>query len=100
MVERYPDVDCFNSGFGSLIIIDTVSQSKIVGTTTPVVLPVPGGATHNVDKHSSIINGVSLPLYLKYPNTIIKPLNKPSGLFHVPIFLISSTVALREDFSS
>ena len=65
MVARYADVICFNSGFGSLIIIDTVSQSSIVGTTTPVVLPVPGGATHKVDKHSSNIKGVSLPPYLK-----------------------------------
>ena len=59
-VERYPDVACFSSGFGSLIIIETLSQSRIVGIATPNVLPVPGGAKHNADNGSSNINGTVL----------------------------------------
>ena len=89
MVDRYADEVWYNSGFGSLIIIDTLLHSKIVGNTTPYVLPVPGGATHSADKHSFIING----FFLKYPNTIMNPLNSP-------IFSISSFVALLEDLSS
>ena len=97
-VARYADVNCFNSGFGSLIIIDTVSQSKMVGIQTPAVFPVPGGATHSADRHSSNISGIILPRFLKYPRTIINPLNRlPPPL---PILEMSAAVALFEDFSS
>ena len=85
-LARAPEVEKHSSGLGSLTTMLMVGELKIVGITTPAVLPVPGGAQHRTDKVSFMRK--SLPLNL--PTTIQKPSSSP-------IFLMSLISARRAE---